>query len=189
MLRSQPGPGPLLQAALDPLVVIGTLAGAVSFFGAAFDGACLILALLVFAMTFPGGLVRAGGRGGDLMLDIATGWVAVVGLLLLLGFATRTLEAFDQRALLAWALATPAVLFAAHRLLPIVLPRVLAVEGMRKVAVIAGANDLGRKLAELLGDFAGRLAAPNLDHEVRLLAELEPHLIADPIRLRHADPF
>jgi putative colanic acid biosynthesis UDP-glucose lipid carrier transferase len=33
-----------------------------------------------------------------------------------------------------------------------VLPRVLAVEGMRKVAVIAGANDLGRKLAERLGD-------------------------------------
>ena len=54
--------------------------------------------------------------------------------------------------LLAWALATPAVLFAAHRLLPIVLPRVLAAEGMRKVAVIAGANDLGRKLAERLND-------------------------------------
>ena len=30
-MRSQPGPGPLLQAALDPLVAIATLAGAVSF--------------------------------------------------------------------------------------------------------------------------------------------------------------
>src|SRR5688500_1758051 len=160
MLRSQPGPGPLLQAALDPLVVIGTLAGALSFFGAEFNGACLILALLVFAMTFPGGVTgsgrrdsaSAGGPPGDLMLDIVTGWVAVVGLLFLLGFATRTIEVFDQRVLLAWALATPAVLFTAHRLLPIVLPRVLAVEGMRKVAVIAGANDLGRKLAERLND-------------------------------------
>ena len=61
MLRSQPGPGPLLQAALDPLVAIGTLAAAVTFFGASFDGACLILALLVFAMTFPGSLAREGG--------------------------------------------------------------------------------------------------------------------------------
>jgi len=156
MLRSQPGPGPLLQAALDPLVAIGTFAAAVSFFGATFDGACLILALLVFAMTFPGGLVkdgaRSGDRGGELLLDIVTGWVAVIGLLGLLGWATQTTEVFDQRVLLAWALATPAVLFVAHRTLPLVLPRVLAVEGMRKVAVIAGANDLGRKLAERLND-------------------------------------
>ena len=152
MLRSQPGPGPLLQAALDPLVAIGTFAAAVSFFGATFDGACLILALLVFAMTFPGGLVKDGGRGGDLMLDIVTGWVAVIGLLGLLGWATRTTEVFDPRVLLAWAFATPVALFAAHRLLPVILPRVLAVEGMRKTAVIAGAGDLGRKLAERLND-------------------------------------
>src|SRR6185503_14350044 len=153
MLRSQPGPGPLLQAALDPLVAIGTFAASASFFGATFDGACLILALLVFAMTFPGGLVKNGARGddrgGELLLDIVTGWVAVLGLL---GWATQTTEVFDQRVLLAWALATPAVLFAAHRVLPLVLPRVLAVEGMRKTAVIAGAGDLGRKLAERLND-------------------------------------
>ena len=156
MMRSQPGPGPLLQAALDPLVAIGTFAAAVAFFGATFDGACLILALLVFAMTFPGGLVKADARrgehSGDLILDIVTGWLAVIGLLGLLGWATHTTEVFDQRVLLAWALATPAALFAAHRLLPVVLPRVLAVEGMRKTAVIAGAGDLGRKLAERLND-------------------------------------
>jgi putative colanic acid biosysnthesis UDP-glucose lipid carrier transferase len=152
LLRSQPGAGPLVQAALDPLVAIATLAGAVSFLGAGFDGACLILALLVFAMTFPGGLVREGGRGGDLMLDIVTGWAAIVGLLILLGWATHTLEAFDQRVLLAWALATPAALFAAHRTLPLVLPRVLGSEALMKVAVIAGANDLGRRLAERLQD-------------------------------------
>ena len=151
-MRSQPGPGPLVLAALDPLVAIATLAGAVAWFGAAFDGACLILALLVFAMTFPGGLVREREKAGELMLEIATGWVAILGLLGLLGWATRTIEAFDQRAILAWALATPAVLFAAHRLLPRLLPRVLATQGLQKVAVIAGANDLGRRLAERLRD-------------------------------------
>ncbi len=151
-MRSQPGPGALVQAALDPVAAIATLAAAVSFFGAGFDGACLILALLVFAMTFPGGLARDGGNAGDLMLDIVTGWVTIVGLLGLLGWATRTIEVFDQRVILAWAIATPAVLFTAHRLLPLVLPRLLAVEGLQKVAVIAGANDLGRKLAVRLQD-------------------------------------
>ena len=151
-MRSQPGPGPLVQAALDPLVAIATLAAAVSVFGAGFDGACLILALLVFAMTFPGGLAREKDSAGDLMLEIVTGWVAILGLLGLLGWATHTLEAFDQRVILAWALVTPAFLFAAHRLLPLVLPRVLATQGLQKVAVIAGANELGRRLAERLHD-------------------------------------
>jgi Undecaprenyl-phosphate glucose phosphotransferase len=151
MLRTPPGSGALLQATIDPLVAIGTLAAAVSLFGARFDGACLILALLVFAMTFPGSLARgAGGTAGELALDIAAGWLAIVTLLLFLGWASRTLEVFDPRVILAWALATPAALFATHRLLPVVWPRVLAVEGLQKTAVIAGANDLGRKLAARL---------------------------------------
>jgi putative colanic acid biosynthesis UDP-glucose lipid carrier transferase len=152
LLRSQPGAGPLLQAALDPLVAIATLAAAVTLFGTGFDGACLILALLVFAMTFPGAIARENDKAGDLMLEIVTGWVAILGLLGLLGWATQTLEAFDQNVLLVWALATPAALFVAHRALPLVLPRLLAAEGLQKVAVIAGANDLGRRLAERLHD-------------------------------------
>jgi putative colanic acid biosysnthesis UDP-glucose lipid carrier transferase len=151
-MRSQPGAGTLVQAALDPLVAIATLAATVTFLGAGFDGACLILALLVFAMTFPGGLARETEKPGELMLEIATGWLAILALLGLLGWATRTLDAFDQRVILAWALATPAALFVAHRLLPLILPRVLAVEGLHKVAVIAGANDLGRKLGAGLRD-------------------------------------
>jgi putative colanic acid biosynthesis UDP-glucose lipid carrier transferase len=151
MLRTPPGPGALVQSAIDPLVATVTLAVVVSFFGGTFDGACLILALLVFAMTFPGSLARENvGSAGELALDIATGWLAIVVLLLFLGWASRTLEAFDPRVLLAWVLATPAALFAAHRLLPVVWPRLLAAEGLQKTAVVAGANDLGRKLAAKL---------------------------------------
>src|SRR5688572_10425492 len=150
LLRTPPGPGSLLQACVDPLVAIGTLAAAVTLLGGRFDGACLILALLVFAMTFPGSLARTSGRAGELALDISAGWLAIVGLLLLLGWATQTLSAFDPRVILAWSLATPAALFAAHRLLPVLWPRVLAAEGMQKTAVVAGANDLGRRLAAQL---------------------------------------
>ena len=151
LLRTPPGPGTLLLACIDPLVAIATLGAVVSLFGGRFDGACLILALLVFAMTFPGSFARGGAtRAGDLALEIAAGWLAIVGLLLFLGWASRTLEVFDPRVILAWALATPAALFAAHRLLPVVWPRVLAAEGMQKTAVIAGANELGRRLAARL---------------------------------------
>jgi putative colanic acid biosynthesis UDP-glucose lipid carrier transferase len=174
LLRSPPGAGPLALAALDPLVAIATLAAAVSVFGAGFDGAFVILALLVFAMTFPGGLTRHRQDSGDLMLEIVAGWVAVVGLLALLGWATQTLDAFDERVILAWALATPLALFAAHRLLPRVMPRVLATQGLEKVAVIAGANDLGRRLAERLHDpmLGTRLAGYFDDRGARRLQDL-----------------
>ena len=61
MLRSQPGPGPLLQAALDPLVASAASPARCPSSAPSFDGACLILALLVFAMTFPGGSLAAAG--------------------------------------------------------------------------------------------------------------------------------
>jgi len=146
LLHSQPGSGALLHAAIDPAVAIATLAACATFVGGRFDGACLILALLVFALTFPGSLARESASAGELALDIVTGWIAIVGLLLLLGWASRTMGAFDPRMLVAWAAATPVALFAAHRL----VPRLLAAEGLRKTAVIAGANEHGRGLAERL---------------------------------------
>jgi len=131
---------------LDPAVALGTLAVSAIAFDAPFDGRYLILALLVFSFTFPG---RPPSRlsSWSAARDILGYWAAIVVLLLLLGSATHTLHVFDHRALLAWALATPAALFAAHRLVPVFLPRVLATEGLQRVAVIAGADELGRRLA------------------------------------------
>ena len=131
---------------LDPAVALGTLAVSAIAFDAPFDGRYLILALLVFSFTFPG---RPPSRlsSWSAARDIFGYWAAIVVLLLLLGSATHTLHVFDHRALLAWALATPAALFAAHRLVPVFLPRVLATEGLQRVAVIAGADELGRRLA------------------------------------------
>jgi putative colanic acid biosynthesis UDP-glucose lipid carrier transferase len=148
LARSQPGAAALVLAVVDPVVAIAMLVAACAAFGEGLDGRALILALLVFAMTFPGTFAGKSSAGaGEMMLDILTGWLAVIGLLLLLGWASSTLGVFDQRVILAWALATPVALFAAHRALPLLLPRVLAAEGMRKTAVIAGANELGRRLA------------------------------------------
>ena len=50
---------------------------------------------------------------------------------------------------IAWALATPAALFGAHRLLPVVWPRVLAAEGLQKTAVVAGASTMAGILVTL----------------------------------------
>jgi len=141
------GPVALVRSAIDAAATIATLLASVLLFGGRPDAACLILALLVFAMTFPASPERDTAGPLRLARDILADWLAVAGLLLLLGWASGTLGAFDARALLAWVLATPAVTFAAHRTVPPLLARIRAAEGLQRTAVIAGANALGHRLA------------------------------------------
>ena len=147
LLHSRPSPTALLRAAVDPAVAIVILLISVLLFDGRFNGPWLILALLVFSMTFPGDPARDTIRAGKLAGSIATSWLSIMALLLLLGWASGTLAVFDPHALLAWLIATPLALFAAHRLVPIILPRVLAAQGVQKTAVIAGANEAGHRLA------------------------------------------
>jgi Undecaprenyl-phosphate glucose phosphotransferase len=144
--RGELPPAVLLQTAIEPIVAIGTLVAAALAFGQPFEGHYLILALIVFSLTFPGRMPR-GASNGTMAGDILANWAVIVVLLLLLGWATRTINAFDERAILAWMVAVPVTLFAAHRTLPLVLPRLLAAEGMQRVAVIACGNEVGRRLA------------------------------------------
>jgi putative colanic acid biosysnthesis UDP-glucose lipid carrier transferase len=137
-----------MRQAIDPLVAIGILVLSVLWFGESFGGAYLILALLVFAMTYPNSLVQDASDSGALMRDVVSGWLVVTVLLALVGWVSGTLGAFDQRAILVWLAATPLALFATHRLMPVILPRLLAAEGLQRTAVIAGANETGRRLAE-----------------------------------------
>ena len=137
----------LAQVMLDPLVAVGALLVCAFAFGETFEGPYLILALIVFSLTFPGTAPKGTGLRA-LAGDVLASWFVIVALLLLIGWATRTLGSFDQRVVVAWTLATPVALFAARALMPVVLLRLLSAEGVQRVAVIAGESELGRKLAE-----------------------------------------
>jgi putative colanic acid biosynthesis UDP-glucose lipid carrier transferase len=146
--------GPLTVAALvrillEPAVALGTLAAAAALYEVPATGPYLILGLLVFSLTFPGRAPRSPSPGG-IARDVLADWILMGALLLMLGWATRTLDAFDERVLVAWMTLAPPLLFAAHVAMPILLPRILSAEGLRRRAVIAGAGDLGRQLAERL---------------------------------------
>jgi putative colanic acid biosysnthesis UDP-glucose lipid carrier transferase len=151
LLLRQLGPAALTRQAIDPVVAIAALVVSVLWFEGRFDGAYLILALLVFSMTYPNSLARDASGSAALMRDVVTGWLAIVVLLTLVGWVSGTLGAFDQRAILAWIIATPPLLFVAHRLIPVILPWLLATEGLQRTAIIAGANETGCRLAERIG--------------------------------------
>ena len=97
MIATQPAQvklshGPLTVAVvsrmfLEATVAIGTLAASAWYFGVAFDGPYIILSLLVFSLTFPGKRPR-GASVGAMARDVLSGWVLIVGLLLMLGWAT-----------------------------------------------------------------------------------------------------
>jgi putative colanic acid biosynthesis UDP-glucose lipid carrier transferase len=65
------------------------------------------------------------------------------------GLATDMLKAFPPNMLALWAIGTPVLQAAAHMLAPWVLPRVMSMR-QQDVAVIVGANELGRTFARSL---------------------------------------
>jgi putative colanic acid biosynthesis UDP-glucose lipid carrier transferase len=141
--------GGQVVAVIDPLMTIAALLGCIALFHVRFQDAYLILALLVFLLTFPGKAPTGQGVRA-LATEITASWFATVTVLALIGWATRTADVFDQHVLFVWLLATPAARLAGHLTLPQLLQRVYAAGGAQRVAVIVGAAELGRTLAERL---------------------------------------
>ena len=146
--RLLPPPAARLRMLVDPLVVTGSLYACVSWFGIHFGGAYLVLALLVVLMTMPGSVGSFSGTSGEPLGHVLGRWLIIAALLVMLGWMSGTLEAFDRHAILAWLLVTPVALVAAHHATTALLAHVLTSEGVQRTAVIAGANDIGRRLAE-----------------------------------------
>src|SRR5215469_422640 len=84
LLHPRLTPAGLVQAVLDAFVAVTALLAVTLAFDESFGGAYLILALILFSLTFPG---SASGTTSvrALAIDVVTGWVVVVGLLLLIG--------------------------------------------------------------------------------------------------------
>ncbi len=140
-------PAMFVRMMLDPVMAIATLIASAIVFDIRFEGPYIILALLVFSLTFPGQSPR-GTSARSLARQVLGNWLLVIILLLLLGWATRTLGSIDERVIAVWVGLAPLAIFTGHALLPAILPKVLAAEGLQRVAVIAGAGDIGHSLAE-----------------------------------------
>jgi putative colanic acid biosynthesis UDP-glucose lipid carrier transferase len=138
----------LIKLFLDPITAIGVLAASAAYFEEPFQGQYLVLALVVFSLTFPGNWPEATIK--DLWRGIVGPWLTVVAILFFFGYASGYLDVFPQGLILAWVLSTPLALFIAHRIFRRALPRILAWEGSHRSAVIVGANEVGCKLAAQL---------------------------------------
>lgn len=111
----------------------------------------LVLCLMVFALTFPGrnrfrtGLLAAG-------VDIVGSWLALLVILALCGYATRSFGLFELDVLTAWAIVTPLAQIGAVAIGHRVLHWQDTLPENRRPAVVIGAGSLGVKVAHALAE-------------------------------------
>jgi putative colanic acid biosysnthesis UDP-glucose lipid carrier transferase len=149
LLRRQFSIATMTRVVLEPLVILGTLLISIALCESAFEGHHLLLSLIVFFLTFPG-RVFSSTSAGALLKEVLLGWLSIVVILLFLGYATRSLRAFSETTLWLWFAITPFALFVTQRFAPVVLPRLLSLEGVRRSAIVVGAGELGNRLAKQL---------------------------------------
>jgi putative colanic acid biosynthesis UDP-glucose lipid carrier transferase len=137
---------------LDPLIVMGMLYLVTLAFGQPFSGYSLVLMVLAFFIssaiyqyidpyrTWRRGRMLAYAR------DTVFGWCLTLAVLYFLGSASGMMYYYDERVLLAWAIATPLLILASHMTVRMTTGRRDAVRSVRSV-VVAGANDVGLKFA------------------------------------------
>lgn len=77
-------------------------------------------------------------------------WLIVLGVLLLLGYATKTSSEFSRRLILTWAVVTPVLIAAVRFWLSKLIVSMNRKTAIRRRAVIAGVNSLGESLAAKL---------------------------------------
>jgi putative colanic acid biosynthesis UDP-glucose lipid carrier transferase len=171
----------LVGRVADPALAVACLVLLHRWFALPFGSSATLLAALVFLLSYPGDLpFRRQPR--DVVRRIAAGWGLVVALLLALGLGTDMLREFDANLLAAWAITTPLVQVFVHLLTPWALPTLVALR-REQVAIVIGANELGRTLArQLAGDAISqtRIAAFFDDREpTRIGNELEAPMRGD----------
>lgn len=119
-----------------------------------------ILALLLLNPRRFGNPLQLNFDRGALILGTLGRWLALLAILLAIGFGSQSTEEYSRIIIGAWALVTPVLLVGADLALHGLARRVQLAEPLRRKAVFAGCNEVSRRLA-------GRLAqAPELKIEV-----------------------
>jgi putative colanic acid biosynthesis UDP-glucose lipid carrier transferase len=141
----------LIEISLDPFVLVFSLWAVTLLIDRALAPQHVILAVIVFSLTFPGPSYLAKSAG-SVVRHIIFSWLAIFGLLFVFGYASGYLSYFNADLLMVWSWVAPACLLTGHFLLRLAAPAIIELQGDRKRAVVAGMNEQGLELARRLAD-------------------------------------
>lgn len=152
------GEHPVLSLAarlLNPSIIFLSLIAATVVEQQKFDGLHLLLGVLAFLLAsqvfdgfdfFEAPISARGGVAGYL-LNLSLAWFVVLIVLALVGVVSGLIDDYDSRVLMWWGGLTPIMLLLGHSLVHAYLELLRGQGGIRR-AVVVGANELGKKLAE-----------------------------------------
>jgi putative colanic acid biosynthesis UDP-glucose lipid carrier transferase len=146
----------LVQLLVAPVAAIGTLYGLTILYDVRFDREYVLLAILV-ALLSPSVLKRPEvstltilPRWGSIAVRLVVRWLALLGIVLLIMYATKMSALFSRRVILTWGIVTPIPLIFVSLALNEFLRRFMLAPGNARVAVAAGYNEVSVTLAERL---------------------------------------
>jgi putative colanic acid biosynthesis UDP-glucose lipid carrier transferase len=124
------------------------------YFGVSFNGDFLLLLTLVMglgaALLQPerGLMPQLIGGRRQLIVRIAVRWLALLFVLLALGYATKSSGEFSRKMILTWAVTTPGFLFSAALLMHQTLKQMLSDPESARRAIFVGYNEISVSLAQ-----------------------------------------
>ncbi len=144
----------VLELILDPFIVLLTLYLAALLYGVKVDTKYLVLSIVAFLTSYivfkEMNVCRSWRSGGVKAQTRHTllAWLIVLGILMLIAYATKTSQLFSRPTMLTWALVTPPLLLAAHWATRKLLLVFGQSERFSRSAVIVGINDVSTRLAD-----------------------------------------
>ena len=142
----------LIEISVDPFALGFSLWGLTLIIDKQLAAQHVILAVIVFSLTFPGPSYLAKSPG-SVIRHIILSWFTIFGLLFVFGFASGYLSYFNTDLLMVWCGVAPACQLTGHFALRAAAPAIIELQGDRKLAVIAGMNEQGLELERrLAGD-------------------------------------
>jgi putative colanic acid biosynthesis UDP-glucose lipid carrier transferase len=145
-----------LRIVLVPVIAVGTLFASAQLFDAKFDESYVALAVIaallcwIFLSREETQRPTLHSSGFAVAGQIGFGWLAVVGALLLIGYATKSSDTYSRRALFVWFVATPPLLVVASLIVRQCLRMVMLSAANARNVVIVGANRMSLALARTI---------------------------------------
>ncbi len=139
----------LVAAFMEPLITVWVFLAVTLALGTTITRPEAVMCLFVFALTFPG---RNRYRMGPFAAaaDILWSWGTLLAILALCGYATKSLQFFNERVLMFWAIATPFVQWVHYFIGHTFIRKKLIQPESRRPAVVVGAGPLGVKVARAI---------------------------------------
>lgn len=143
---------------LDPFIIWASLILLAWAHGETFTGYYLILIVVTFFIStyvYEQTAIYRNWRRGRLLAyirDTIIGWMIVVFILLLIGYAANFYSFYSERVIILWFIVAPLALISSHLIMRMIVAGMRADKKTRS-AVIIGANDTSKKLIEHINEF------------------------------------